>query len=542
MIKVKSKYQIRSILLLLSFTLLAGSTLAQGPLDATRLGGQGIESLSHIQVLPNGNKLIAGTFDNSFDINGQILEHFGENDVFLTSLNNDNEAEWTISFGSDFDDEVSGVALTESALFTTGSFWLEVQLGDTILESSKSPKSLYLSAINPETGDFIWSQTIQGSDVKISTDLESRENNLFLSGYFSDTLFIGDTLLVAKSETDMFLSSFDTNGIFNWAFNIGYSGVNKILETTILSNGDIIVGGVFNDTLQIADTVLVAETFDDDIFLAGFSPEGMPLWATKAGGVHEENITGLKTDDQDHIYASGHFVGVMDMGNNQSIQSSTGWADLFVLKYSAEGNIINARRFGGDELQHNTALEVTDDNIFLTGTYRGEMVIGDDNFDAGNNTSGYVLRLDHSLEPQSGWTLRSITNSVFPTCLVSESNGNFIIGGGYGETIAGIEMLDTPMGLFDIFLLTYPEDAVNGTRDFQPAIDLEVFPNPVVDELYLNTSLENFSVEMVDNNGKIISYGTNIHQFDLSQYPAGIYFLSAWSNGIRKTVKVVVTK
>ncbi|KAA3639223.1 MAG: T9SS C-terminal target domain-containing protein [Bacteroidetes bacterium] len=540
MIKVKAKYQIRSILLLLTCTLFSGSTQAQEPLDAIRLGGQGIESLDHLQFLPNGNKLIAGTFDNTFDINEYTLEHIGENDIFLATLNPDNGAEWTISFGSDFDDEVTGIALTGNAIFATGSFWLEVQLGDTILESSKSPKGLYLSSIDPETGDFNWSQTIEGSDVKITTDLETRNDNLFLSGYFSDTLFIGDTLLVANSDTDMFLASFDIDGIFSWAFNIGYSGVNKILETATLSNGNIIVGGVFNDTLQIADTVLVAETFDDDVFLAGFSPEGMPLWAKKAGGVHEENITSLKTDDQDQIYASGHFVGVMDMGNGQSIQSSTGWADLFVLKYSADGEIIHASRFGGDELQHNTALEVTNDNIFLTGTYRGEMTVGADNFNAGNNTAGYVLRLDHNLDPQTGWTLKSFSNSVFPTCLVSNSDGNFILGGGYGKAISGIEILDSPMGLFDIFLLTYPEDAVNAARDFQLAIDLKVFPNPTADKLYLNTFLENFSVEILDNNGKVIYRSLNEHQLEMSQYPAGVYFLRVSSKGSQKIAKVIV--
>ncbi len=541
MIKVKSKYQIRSILLLLSVALLTGSILAQGPLEATRIGGQGIESLSHIQTLPNGNKLVAGTFDNAFDINGQTVEHFGENDIFMTTINPENEAEWAISFGSDFDDEVNGIAQTNNAIFATGSFWLEVQLGDTILESTKSPKSLYLSGINPETGDFLWSQTIEGSDVKIATDLESKGENLFLSGYFSDTLFIGDTLLVADADTDIFLASFNIDGLFNWALNVGYSGVNKILETEILSNGNIIVGGVFNDTLQISDTVLVAETYDDDVFLAAFSPQGSPLWAQKAGGVHEENITGLKIDNQDQVYASGHFVGVMDMGDGQSIQSSTGWADLFVLKYSAEGEIMQARRFGGDELQHNTALELTEDEILLTGNFRGEMTIGEDNFNALNNTAGYILRLDHNLDPLAGWTLRSVTNNVFPTCLVSDSNATFMVGGGYGEAISGIDLLDSPMGLFDIFLLTYAEDAVNATLDYQEDIDLEVFPNPATDEFYLNTSLEDYSVEILDFNGKALFSGFYVRRFDVSQYPAGVYFLSISSKGLQKTVKVVVS-
>jgi hypothetical protein len=84
------------------------------------------------------------------------------------------------------------------------------------------------------------------------------------------------------------------------------------------------------------------------------------------------------------------------------------------------------------------------------------MTIGNDNFNAGAQTAGFVLRLDHNLEPLAGWTLKSFSNNVFPTNIVSDGNGNFIVGGGYGDEILGIDMLTPPMGLFDIFLLSLP--------------------------------------------------------------------------------------
>ena len=540
MIKLKAKYLSPYLVILISVFQINILAYSQTPVDALRLGGSGIESLSHIQMFQNENKIIAGTFDTPFDIEGNFLENTGENDIFLARLNQNNEAIWALCFGSDFDDEISGLTVDDNAVYSTGSFWLEIQLGEIPLESTKSPKSLFLTKTDAETGDFLWAHTIEGSDVKIITDLENRGETLILSGYFSDTLFIGDTTLIATAPTDMFAASFNKEGSFNWAINLGYSGVNKALETEILSNENIVLAGIFNDTLDIADTTLIAETYDDDIFLACFSSQGQPLWATKAGGVHEENIIGLKTDAQDHIFASGHFVGVINLDNDLTIQSSTGWADLFVLKYDANGEILASRRFGGDELQHNTAIEVTEDHIFLTGNFRGEMTIAENHYNAENQTAGFILRLDHELQPQTGWTLRSPNNNVFPSCLESDGNGNFIVGGGYGAEITGIEMLGPPMGLFDIFLLTYPENSINDlflpTADFE----LDVFPNPAKESIHITTSLENFRVELIDIHGKVITSGYNWHKLPVDTLSPGIYFIRISSKKFRETKKVIV--
>jgi hypothetical protein len=542
MIRAATKNINMCALLLLAGLIPNGFIYGQLPLDALQLGGEGIESLSHINILQNGNKVIAGTFDEAFEINGINISNTGENDVFLTSIDDDNLAEWVVNFGSDFDDEITAITYDgDQSIFGTGSFWLETQIGDIPLLATKSPKSIYLTKIDAITGDFIWAKTIEGSDVKISTDLEFiHENNIILTGYFSDTLFIGDTILYAQSLTDMFVASFDEDGHFNWARNFGYSGVNKILEAAILSNDNIIISGVFNDTLLIADTTLIAETFDDDVFIACLSPEGETLWATKAGGVHEENILDIEIDDSDQIYVSGHFVGVINLDNDLSIQSSTGWADLFVLKYSPEGAIMNAQRFGGSLLQHNSAMAVTTNHVFLTGTYRGEMTIGNDNFNAGAQTAGFVLRLDHNLEPLAGWTLKSFSNNVFPTNILSDDNGNFIVGGGYGDEILGIDMLTPPMGLFDIFLLSYPESSVNAIERTEQPPEVTVFPNPASEKVYISTSLENYRVELVDVNGKVVFSGTNLTQIDVVPYPPGIYFVRLFSVGVFEVKKVML--
>ncbi|MCB9324821.1 MAG: T9SS type A sorting domain-containing protein [Lewinellaceae bacterium] len=517
-------------------------TFSQTPARVLQIGGEGIDNLSHMKIMDGSDLIIAGVFDDDLALGETILAPVGENDVFLARINGNNETMWAMSIGSDFDDDITGLALgLNDDIYATGSFWLEAQLGDFPLTSTQSPKSIFLTKISASTGTVAWAQKIEGSEVKVSKDmLLNHEEDIILSGFFSGTLFIGDTTLQAASPTDLFVASFYSDGNLNWALNLGISGTAKALTSCILSNDNIVLGGIFNDTLKIANNSMVAETSDDDVFIACFSPEGEALWATKAGGVHEEFLTALQADDLDNIYASGHFVGVINLDDGSSIQSNTGWADLFILKFSAAGEVLNAKRFGGPELQHNTAMEVTDDFIFLTGNFQGAMTIGDNNYDAGNQTAGFITRLDHDLIPQTGWTLKSEVNNVFPTCLTSDQMDNIFIGGAYGHDISGIEALGPPLGLFDIFILGYPAGTVNALPGIMPLPEITVFPNPAAEKIQIRTSLKHFDIQMIDINGRILWQGSNVFEIDVSNLAAGPYFIKIRSGMMEWQGKILV--
>jgi hypothetical protein len=514
---------------------------SQTPSSVFQLGGTGVENLSHLECIEGNNKIIAGVYDVPFTLGDEII---GENDVFISSINETGQTNWSQYFGSNFDDDISGLAISPGGyIYGTGSFWLEAQLGDFLLTSSESPKSIFLTQLSASTGDALWAQTIEGSDVKVSSDLAINANEeIIISGFFSETLFIGDTTLYAQADTDLFLAVFDQNGNLKWALNRGQSGINKALSIALLSNDDIAVTGTFNDTLLIADTVFVAETSDDDVFIARYSQEGEVLWATKAGGVHEELVIELQTDDQDNIYASGHFVGVINLDNGLSIQSATGWADLFLLKYASSGEILNARRFGGSELQHNSAMEITANHIFLAGTFLGTMTIGNNNYDAGSQTSAFITRLGHDLIPETGWTLRSSSNSVFPTTISISLEDNVCLGGSYGSDIIGVDALNTPFGPFDMFILEYPEGSINRVPKITSLPGTKVFPNPATEKIQLEVMLKNYTVYLYNVNGLCIWEGHNSHSIDVDTFPSGMYFIKIINDKFELTHRIIIQK
>lgn len=60
--------------------------------------------------------------------------------------------------------------------------------------------------------------------------------------------------------------------------------------------------------------------------------------------------------------------------------------------------------------------------------------------------------------------------------------------------------------------------------------------------LQINTSLQNYSVQVFDLNGQVLVSEQNLKHYDFSAHDQGIYFVTFWYNGDRKTVKVAHLK
>jgi hypothetical protein len=82
-----------------------------------------------------------------------------------------------------------------------------------------------------------------------------------------------------------------------------------------------------------------------------------------------------------------------------------------------------------------------------------------------------------------------------------------------------------------------------GTNDME-TIQVEVFPNPTSDVVYLNSSSEIIKqVEVVDVTGRsILSQAYDGNSINLSKFPTGTYFLKITNNEGKSTIKQIVKK
>ena len=68
-----------------------------------------------------------------------------------------------------------------------------------------------------------------------------------------------------------------------------------------------------------------------------------------------------------------------------------------------------------------------------------------------------------------------------------------------------------------------PED--NPTAVSESSISIVVYPNPVTDELHINTNIGNYTVELKDMNGRQLMFEANTSTINMSDYATGIYLI-----------------
>jgi hypothetical protein len=99
-------------------------------------------------------------------------------------------------------------------------------------------------------------------------------------------------------------------------------------------------------------------------------------WAKNMGGAGNETSTSMKIDTAGNLYITGWFAGTVDFdpGPGVSNLSSTGGDDVFIVKLSAAGNFLWARRVGGSSYEMSFSIAIDRlGNSYITGDFQGSV-------------------------------------------------------------------------------------------------------------------------------------------------------------------------
>jgi hypothetical protein len=167
-------------------------------------------------------------------------------------------------------------------------------------------------------GNFLWVKQLDADGYLFANDLTIDGNgNVFITGYFYNTIDFdpgADETIVSDSFGRSFVSKFDTNGNFTWVIQFsGYQGESKSISLD--NSGNIFVTGTFR---SIADfdpsqsSANITATGSDDIFIAKYTNNGDYLWAKRIGGTSYDYSNDLEVDNQGNVYTIGQYYGTAD--------------------------------------------------------------------------------------------------------------------------------------------------------------------------------------------------------------------------------------
>lgn len=205
-------------------------------------------------------------------------------------------------------------------------------------------------------GNTIWVRTanndtnFQGQISEANSVKTDKEGNLYVAGYFYNTIELGADTLVSNGWMDIFIVKYDKNGNVLWAKSAG--GPNNDYfrgrALSVDSKGNAYLTGVFSEiisgtnpspsTMTISFDSLTLTSFGSgDVFMVKYDKDGNVKWAKNAGGVKYDAGLSTTIDQNDNVFFGGVFE---DSGYfyNQSLTGNDFF--FYAAKCDSNGNLI----------------------------------------------------------------------------------------------------------------------------------------------------------------------------------------------------------
>ena len=506
-----------------------------------QIGAAGNESVSGLEVAANDHVYVCGQFDNELQIGNINMTPDGR-DVFLAKLDENGMPIWTVQGTSPGNDASAELAVSENGnAYWIGSYWIAADFGGVHLEVLKGSKSSFIVKTNA-AGMVEWGISVDGTLNKNLLDIVVGENeNTYISGNFSDSLFFQDTFLVAANDLDLFVVKMDADGNRNWLSHIpseGYFIPNRIV---VDQSGKSTVMGNFRGEAFFGADFIKTNTNDDDVFIAQFDENGNPIWARKAGGVFEQFGKALTLDETGNIYAGGSFVGVISLNNEIQIQSPNSVSQVFLLKYASDGTPLWARSLGGFDEEFMSEMKYKDQTLIATGHYRGSLEF-DDIVLSGmvDVNTAYFNAFNNN--GQTLWVKPVTTDeSIFGEQIAFQNDGDIICGGAFAGNALFDNQSISSNGIFDIYTTSLNNVFTNTAEASTIPNIFKVYPNPFNDEFHIQTDAFPFLVRIFNLEGQVVYTAQNAHSISLDYLPDGIYFvrLQSITSGKVQEVKII---
>lgn len=376
--------------------------------------------------------------------------------------------QWAKDAGGPLYDGGSSIASDVAGnVYVTGWFYSPtITFGSTTLTThDNDPGQSDIFVVKYDgTGNVLWAENFGGYGVDIGTGICIAPNgNVFITGYFRDTIVFGADTLLGSGFSDVFVTALNSSGIPIWAKKARGISTDGSIGICTDSNGNVLVTGIFtspsfvigNDTLINHDTLSFYNGAGGDIFVAKYDGTGNLLWAKRAGEGMRDVSAGISSDGN-NVLVTGYFESGYIVFGTDTLNTSGG-ADVFVTKYDANGNVVWAKSAGGTSTDRASQIATdSNGNVFVTGYFgNAPMNFGTNTINTAGGDDIFIAKYDPS--GNVVWAKSEGGSSVdYGLAIHCDVNGNVILGGAYGSsTITFGSTTLTNVGGADIFIVNY---------------------------------------------------------------------------------------
>lgn len=415
-----------------------------------RFGGGGIQRTRSVAVDGDGNVVIIGWYDDMINLGGDDLVNEVTIGLFVAKYSSAGDHIWS-QISSD-EGQVRGYSV---AVDGQGSVFITGQFNGTMNLGggdliSQGDEDFFVVKYSSE-GDHIWSQRFGDDQGQFGRSVAvDDEGNVVVMGTFWGTMNLGGEDLVSQGSIDLFVAKLSAAGDHIWSHRFGDDLPQSGMSVAVDGEGNMVATGRFEGTMNLGGNDLVSQG-EYDLFVVKFSPEGDHIWSQRFGDESYQWDISVAVDGEGNVLVTGHFEGTMNLGGGDLV--SQGDSDLFVAKFSPDGTHLWSQRFGDENHQSGNSVAVDGEgNVVVTGHYQGAMNLGGDDLVSSQGSTDFFVA-KWSPAGDHFWSKRfGDETTEFGTGVAVDAQGDVLVTGSFEGVmnLGGDDLVCE--GLYDVFL------------------------------------------------------------------------------------------
>lgn len=165
-------------------------------------------------------------------------------------------------------------------------------------------------------------------------------------------------------------------GATRWTISLGGTADEVGLDIATDSAGHVIASGFYQGPVDFGSGEVAIGANRSAWLTKRAAADGAELWTRVFGEAGKLfDITQVIVDNDDSVIVTGMYSGAQDFGGTELIG---GPGDMFVAKFSANGNLLWARGLGTSSRSGATSVVVgSDDRIYVSGFFSGTVYLPD---------------------------------------------------------------------------------------------------------------------------------------------------------------------